>query len=306
MTTQSKIDLQNEFYIGPDTRLGHVHYTVANLERQLQFYQTVLGFKLHWRKGESAGLGAGEHDLLRLTEVPGARRMQGTTGIYHFALLYPSRRELARAIARLFQLRYPNYPTDHVVSKTTYLDDPEGNNIELYVRSLDDGEMVIENGRFVVRRADGRLSDGREPLDVQALFSELKPEDRLDEPLPAGTELGHVHLFAASLEKSLHFYHTVLGFKPGMIAQEFRMVDMALTAEKPHVIAFNTWQGEGAPPPPPNSLGLRCFTIVLPDAAKLEQVTSQVKEAGLPLEQSENGWLLRDPSHISVILTSEN
>src|SRR5437762_10269857 len=94
--------------IPPATALGHVHLTVANLERQIGFYQTVLGFKLHWREGAHAGLGAGGDDLLRLTELPGARRVQGTTGMYHFAILYPSRRELARAIARLFAMRYPN------------------------------------------------------------------------------------------------------------------------------------------------------------------------------------------------------
>src|SRR4029077_3623293 len=110
------------------------------------------------------GLGAGGDDLLRLTESKAARRYRGTTGIYHFAILLPNRRELARAIGRLFALRYPNYPTDHIMTKTTYLDDPEGNNIELYTESPEDGAMVYVNGSAETRRADGTLSDGREPL----------------------------------------------------------------------------------------------------------------------------------------------
>jgi catechol 2,3-dioxygenase len=221
--------------------------------------------------------------------------------MYHFALLYPSRRELARAIARLFSLRYPNHPTDHVVSKTTYLDDPEGNNIELYIRSPEDGVMVEENGRFVVRRKDGRLSDGREPLDVQALFGELTPADKLDGPLPDGMEMGHVHLYGSSLERSLDFYQGVLGFLPGLVVTVFRMEVVSVTVEEPHVIAFNTWMGEGAPPPPAESLGVRYFTIVLPDSVELERVLERVRIAGMPVEQTEEGVLVRDPSQIGVV-----
>lgn len=304
MTIQTNPTPETKYTIHPATRLGHVHYTAANLERQIEFYQEALGFKLHWREGKTAALGAGGEDLLRLTEVPGARRFQHTTGMYHFALLYPSRRELARAIARLFALRYPNYPTDHVVSKTTYLDDPEGNNIELYIRTLDDGEMVMENGRFIVRRADGTLSDGREPLDVESLFQELTADTRLDAPLPEGMEMGHVHIYGSSLEKSLHFYHNILGFKPGLVASTFRMGDVSPTLEKPHVIAFNTWQGEGAPPPPPDSLGIRYFTIVLPNNDELAQVLARIQAAGLPVEETAEGHLVHDPSHIAVVLTT--
>jgi len=134
---------KTEFRIHPDTRPGHVHLTAADLERQVEFYREVIGLKLHWREGATAGLGVGKADLLRLTEVPGARRYRGTTGLYHFAILLPDRRELARAIGRLYTLRYPNYPTDHIMTKTTYLDDPEGNNIELYTESPEDGMFMI-------------------------------------------------------------------------------------------------------------------------------------------------------------------
>ncbi len=93
------------FTIPPTTRLGHVHLTVASLDRQITFYTRVLGFKLHWREGSEAALGTEAEVLLRLTENPTARRVQHTSGMYHFAILYPSRKELARAIARLFALQ---------------------------------------------------------------------------------------------------------------------------------------------------------------------------------------------------------
>src|SRR5512139_1336659 len=105
--------------IHPATRIGTVHLTVADLERQLEFYQAVLGLRLHWREGAAAGLGVGDGDLLRLTARPTARRVRGTTRLYHFAVLLTNRRELARAIGRLYALRYRNYPTDHLMTKTT-------------------------------------------------------------------------------------------------------------------------------------------------------------------------------------------
>lgn len=288
--------------IHPATRLGHVHLTVADLDRQVSFYERVIGLQLHWREGNSAGLGAGGEDLLRLSEVPHARRYPGTTGIYHFAILLPDRRELARAIARLFALRYPNYPTDHVMTKTTYLDDPEGNNIELYTDTPEDGTFGFANGRFVARWADGRPSNGREPLDVEALFRNLDPQDRLEAPLPPGTVIGHVHLYVADLAESMRFYHEILGFDDRGIAGSFRM-GMVSAGGYHHHIGFNTWVGEGAPPPPPGSLGLRYFTIVLPGEEERQRVMARLQAAGLPIEETENGPLVRDPSGNGMILT---
>lgn len=287
--------------IHPASRPGHVHLTVANLDHQVEFYQKVIGLKLHWREGATAGLGVGNEDLLRLTEVRSARRYRGTTGLYHFAILLPNSRELARAIGRLFTLRYPNYPTDHIMTKTTYLDDPEGNNIELYAESPEDGTMAILNGIPEARRADGTLSDGREPLDVEALFRELTPDDRLDGPMPPDTKMGHFHLYVADLDKSMHFYHHVLGFDNMGLARSFRM-GMVSVAGYHHHIGFNTWVGEGAPPPPPDALGMRYFSFVLPNKAELEQFVERIQQVGIPIEQTEIGFLVRDPSQNKVVL----
>jgi len=302
MSTQTLALTKTEFSIHPATRPGHVHLTVADLDRQVEFYREVIGLKLHWREGATAGLGVGNEDLLRLTEVPGARRYRGTTGLYHFAILLPNRRALARAIGRLFSLRYLNYPTDHIMTKTTYLDDPEGNNIELYTESPEDGTMTIVNGIPEARRADGTLSDGREPLDVEALFRELTPDDRLDEPMPPDTKIGHFHLYVADLDKSMHFYHEVLGFDNMGSARSFRM-GMVSAGGYHHHIGLNTWVGEGAPPPPLDALGMRYFTVVLPNETELEHVVERIRQAGIPIEQTEIGFLVRDPSQNKVVLT---
>jgi catechol 2,3-dioxygenase len=289
--------------IPPTTRLGHVHLTVASLDRQIEFYTQVLNFKLHWRKGSEAALGTAAEGLLRLTEDPAARRVQNTTGMYHFAVLYPSRKELARAIARLFARRYPNSPTDHGVSMTTYLDDAEGNNIELYIRKLDRAAFEIVNGQFSVRFADGRIGSGRDPLDVEALFGELNEKDRLDLTLPEGTRIGHMHLYGSSLEPPMKFYRDILGFQDGPMFPSFRAGEVGLDDQQPHVIAWNTWKGTGIPPAPAHALGMRYFTIVLPNAGELQRVVERIQAAGLLTEPMLDGMLVRDPSKISMLLT---
>ena len=303
MSLPSETLSKTEFSIHPRTQIGHVSLTVADLDRQVEFYQKVIGLQLRDRDGNTASLGAGRDELLKLTEIKGAGRKRGTTGLYHFAILLPDRRELARAMGRLFAMHHRNYPTDHIMTKTTYLDDLEGNGIELYTESPEDGTWSLANGEYITRRADGSLSDGREPLDVEALLTHLEKDDRLDAPMPPETKVGHVHLHVGNIEEAVDFYHRIIGFDVMGIARAFRMAFVSAGGYHHH-IGLNTWQGEGAPAPTPNSLGLRHFSVMLPDAAALGQVLARVREAGLASEQVEAGVLLRDPSQNGVLLTS--
>ena len=302
MNALSNSETKTEFSIHPATRIGTVSLKVANLENQLTFYQQALGFQLHWREDNKAGLGAGGADLLRLTEEPNLKRYRGVTGLYHFAVLFPNRRELARALGRLIALKYPNYPTDHIMTKTTYLDDPEGNGIELYTESPEDGTWTMANGEYVTRRTDGSLSNGREPLDVDALLSHLKEEDRLDVPVPHETRMGHIHLHVRNIDEAVGFYHGVIGFDVMGVAKSFRMAFVSAGGYHHH-IGLNTWQGEGAPLPPADAVGLQHFTVELPDQIALDAVIARVEKSGIPANQTEDGLLLYDPSQNGVILT---
>jgi len=301
MSTQEQSLTETQFSIHPLTRIGHVSLTVANLENQLAFYQQVLGFRLHWREGSEAGLGAGGSDILRLVQNASAKRYQRVTGLYHYAVLFPDRGELARAVKRLFALRYRNYPTDHIMTKTTYLDDPEGNGIELYAESPEDGAWSMANGRFETRRADGTLSDGREPLDVEALFSHLKADDPLDQPVPPETRLGHVHLHVRDVDEAVDFYHGVLGFDLMGAAKSFRAAFVSAGGYHHH-IGLNTWQGEGAPPPPTDALGLRYFTVELQEQVEMEKVAGRIMQAGVSSERVDSGILVRDLSGNGIML----
>jgi catechol 2,3-dioxygenase len=289
--------------IHPATTIGRVSLAVGSLENQIAFYQQVLVFVQHWRRGNEAGLGTSGRELLHLVEMPNLKRFRRVTGLYHFAVLFPNRRELARAVARLFAMRYTNYPTDHIMTKTTYLDDPEGNGIELYAESPEDGTWSLSNGEYITRRADGSLSDGREPLDVEALFSHLTEEDSLDTSVPVATRLGHVHLHVRDLREAVDFYHNMVGFDVMGVVDSFRMAFVSAGGYHHHV-GLNTWQGENAAAPPPDAAGLRYFTIELPDRAELARILARLDRAGIPADQTEQGILLHDPSQNGLLLAA--
>jgi catechol 2,3-dioxygenase len=301
MSVVQNPETKTEFSIHPKTLMGAISLKVANLENQLMFYQQAMGFKLHWRDGNKAGLGAGGADLLLLTEEPNLKKYRGVTGLYHVAYVFPNKRELAIAMARLFAIKYPNSPTDHIMTKTTYLDDLEHNGIELYCESPEDGTWRFANGKYESYRKDGSWSNGREALDVDELFSHLKEDDKLDVSIPPETRVGHVHLHVRDVAEAVDFYHGVIGFDIMGIAKEFQMGFVSAGGYHHH-LGLNTWQGVGAPPPPADAVGLHYFTIDLPDQKAYDEVVARVDAAGLPSNQTEAGLLLHDPSQNGVIL----
>ncbi len=292
---------QKTFSLHADVGVGAVTLTVANLENQIRFYQQALGLKLQSQEGNKATLGSDSTALLNLIEEPNLKKYRGVTGLYHFAILFPNRKELAIAIARLFAIKYRNSPTDHIMTKTTYLDDPEGNGIELYAESPEDGSWTLKDGKYETRRTDGSWSDGREPLDVNALFSLLKKDEDLSVPVPPATKMGHVHLHVRDVDEAVDFYHNVIGFDVMGNVKDFQMAFVSAGGYHHHV-GLNTWQGVGAPPPPADAVGLRYFTVEFPNQKALDDAIANIDKAGVSYNKTEEGILLYDPSQNGVML----
>jgi catechol 2,3-dioxygenase len=286
--------------IHPDTRLGAVHYTVADLGRQSAFYQERLGFRMHWRQAHSAGLGAGGEDLVVLTQVPGARPVPGTTGLYHTAFLLPTRLALAKAIERIAQTRTPvQGGSNHGTHLALYLADPEGNGIELawdFPR-----EVWAPLVALLRRNAIEALSQMRAPLDVRGLLDEAGRHPGKWPGLPAGTRVGHGHLQVTSLVSTSDFYHGLLGFEAMFNMPQMGAAFFAAGGCHHHIGA-NTWAGAGLPPAPAHASGLDEFTILLPGQSELDSPVERLKRAGVQLEAGATGILLRDPSQIGVRL----
>ncbi len=157
--------------IHPQTMIGHIHLTVADLDRSLAFYRDLLGFEVTMRRGDSAVFlsAGGYHHHLGLNTWAGKGATPpppGHTGLYHFAILYPNRQELAKALKRLQEAHYPLQGTaDHGVSEAIYLADPDGNGVELY---------VDRPSETWPRDAGGKLNMGGRALDVKGLLAELE------------------------------------------------------------------------------------------------------------------------------------
>lgn len=278
--------------IHPETRLGFVHLTVRDLKQSLAFYQNVLGFKVHRQEDDTARLGAGGADLLVLTENPSARYVRGTTGLYHFATLVPSRVELAQVLKSLIETETPVQGfADHLVSEAIYLADPDGNGIEIY-RDRPRQEWYDARGQFRM---------GTEPLNLRSLLGELKGHEDKWTGLNPRTVLGHMHLQSANVRPDEAFYHDVLGFD---VMVNWGSASFLSAGGYHHHIGMNTWNSAGAPPPPPDAVGLRYFTVQLPNRDELSRVVDRVRDAGVPVEETEAGLLVRDPSHNALVLTT--
>jgi len=155
--------------IHPEVTIGHVHLTVGDLERSLIFYRDLLGFEITARYGTSAVFlsAGGYHHHIALNTWAGKGATPppaGHTGLYHFAILYPTRKELANILKKLIDAQYPFTGTaDHGVSEALYLNDPDGNGVELYV-DRPRSEWKVKN--------DGEVEMVTEPLDIESLLSE--------------------------------------------------------------------------------------------------------------------------------------
>jgi catechol 2,3-dioxygenase len=279
--------------IHPDTTLGYVELTVTDLERSVTFYTRQLGMKLHRRDEGRADLGAGQADQVRLVENPQARRAPRTTGLYHFAILTPSRLELARALWRIAETQAPVQGfADHGVSEAIYLADPDGNGIEIY-RDRPRTEWPYRNGE---------LQMDTDPLDTDNLLAELSEPEEVWSGLHPDTVMGHMHLHVSNLREAENFYRTVIGFE---LIQYYGGSAAFLSAGGyHHHVGLNTWAGVGAPPPPADAVGLRWYVIHLPNEAALAEVAARVRRAGLPFEAEGAGFRLRDPSGNGLVLST--
>jgi catechol 2,3-dioxygenase len=279
------------------TRLGAVHIGVTDGERAMAFWTQYVGLTLLAEDETTIYLGAGDQELVVLHPGASSAVVPRRTGLYHLALHLPTRKDLARVVARLFALRYPNSPTDHTVTETTYLSDPDGNGIELTFETPERGEFVIVNGRYMARMADGQVREGNAAVDLNSLFRELSDTDDLTAPMPEGTRIGHVHLHVADLDAADAFYRNVIGFAPFMTMPSIQMADYGLsTTRAPHALALNTWQGRGALPAPGGASGLRYYTIEVPVTADVDTVAERLRQATWTFEPIADGIRLHDPS----------
>ena len=272
-----------------ETRMGPVELTVSDLDRSLDYYRDSIGLGVREQGAGQASLG-GDSDLLVLEEVPGAQPAPRNTGLFHFALLVPERRDLATWLAHAIREEVPlTGVSDHFVSEALYLRDPDEHGIEIYA----DRPREVWEGQVA------RMTT--EPLDLENLLGELAdPEAEPFEGLPGGTVMGHVHLQVAEIPETLRFYRDLLGFD--LMASYGSQAAFLSAGGYHHHLGGNTWNSAGAAPPPEGSASLRRATIVLPDSETRDEVARRVADDGQEPEDTPQGPVVRDPSGNRLLL----
>jgi catechol 2,3-dioxygenase len=299
MSSHAATDTGSAAAAGPvidaGTGLGTVRLTVSDLARSRSFYEAALGLRARELDDGSVALGpADEPALVELIGDASAPTLdRRATGLYHLAILVPSRLDLAFALARLAEARAPlDGASDHLVSEALYLSDPDGNGIEIYQ----------DRPREQWRYQDGRLEMATLALDLHSLAGELRSAPAPQPSMPAGTRIGHVHLQVADIAEAEAFYHGVLGFD--VTVRGYPGALFVSAGGYHHHIGLNTWQSAGGSRPEPGSVGLRSFEVVLPSAAEFERVLERIDAAGLIAEPTLAGPVVRDPSGNAVLLRS--
>ena len=282
--------------IDPGTSMGPVRLTVADLDGLRDFYRDAIGLAEIETSNGGVRMGTGDPSDLPVIELVGdpdaPHRPSGTSGLFHLAILVPSRADLARSLQRVAEGGWRlSGASDHLVSEALYLSDPEGNGIELY-RDRPREEWPVR---------DGVLQMDTLPLDLDGVLGELRREDA-QASMPAGTRIGHVHLNVGDLTAAEAFYSGALGFD--VMVRGYPGAIFVSAGGYHHHLGLNTWTGEGAPPPPEGSRGLNQYEIRLPGSAQLSAEEDRLREAGFEPEREGDRVRVTDPSGNRVVLTA--
>ncbi|MEH7123384.1 VOC family protein [Bacillus sp. JJ1773] len=272
----------NSFHKKPNIYVGEVNLKVKDLQASIHFYQNLMGFKILEETSHKAVLTTdGKTPLVTLEQpadvVPKTGR---TSGLYHYAILLPTRADLSVFLRHLLQTGYRFGAADHYVSEALYLNDPDGNGIEVY-RDRPSDEWNWKNGL---------VDMATEQLDGEGILAESNAEWT---GLPADTLMGHIHLHVADLHQAEEFYTKGLGFQT---VSYYPQAVFLSTGGYHHHIAINTWQGVGAPTPPENSVGLKWYTLVFPNETARDNVVAQLKGIGASFKEEEDYYVTSDPA----------
>ncbi len=269
------------------TRLGRVRLQVADLARSLAYYEQVIGLRSVERPADGLSmvtLAAHRDDtpLVELHEHLGSRPVprRGRLGLYHFAILLPDRAALGRFVRHLASIGVEAGMSDHAVSESIYLTDPDGLGIEIYA----------DRPRSAWRYDGRQLFMTTAPLDVQSVLE--AGGGQLWKGMPAGTAIGHVHLYVADIDVASAFYHTGVGFDK--VVWSYPGALFLSAGGYHHHLATNTWAA-GAARPTADDARLLDWEIIVPNNSDAEAVANNLAAAGHEVASVDEAWVVTDP-----------
>jgi catechol 2,3-dioxygenase len=249
-----------------------------------RFYSEILGLSVLDTTADTTRLGIDGITLVTFEHRPGAPLEPPTeAGLYHTAFLMPSRAGLARWLVHTAMAQYPfSGFADHRVSEAVYLDDPEGNGIEVYADRTP--ELWSWNGDTVVM--------GTEAIDFDSLLALTDTENDTFSGAPSGMRIGHIHLRAGNIEEARAFYAAALGLD---ITSGRADAVFLSSGRYHHHVALNTWQSAGAGQRNPDATGLSGFNLLAADQSVLDTAKARLSAAEIEINERAGNLSVSDP-----------
>ncbi len=275
----------SKFHSAPNIFVTQIHLKVQDIERALEFYQDIMGLKVLKSEERLSVLSAdGVTPLITIEQpIDVISKLPRRTGLYHYAILLPTRASLGLFLKNIFNRKYSIIGgSNHGVSEAVYLQDPDDNGIEVYV----DTDLATWNWH------NDSVEMVNNPIDYEGIIAEAG--DLEWEGIPSQTIMGHIHLHVADLNESKIFYIDGLGFD--LIQEMQNTAVFTSTGGYHHHIAFNIWNGKGAKALPDNSVGMKYYSLIFPDEESRAKVIEKLATLGFPAIRKEDKIFVKDPS----------
>ncbi|HEM5490321.1 TPA: VOC family protein [Streptococcus suis] len=273
--------------------LGYVALNVRNLKLQSLFYQQVLGLQILSQSSTQIDLGVGKTTLVRLIQTEQKGEVSHSYGLYHLAIVLPSREDLGTIFRHFIDNKIPlQGASDHGYSEAIYLADTEGNGIEIY-RDLPQDTWDV--------RPDGRIVGVTEPMDAETIYALGKKADAAYQ-MPLGSRMGHIHLSVRESAASSRFYQEVLA-----IEDKFSVPSAAWLAsgDYHHHLAVNEWGGKHLQTRTEGMPGLAYYTVIYSNQEVFEATLNRAIAANLKVERTNTTAAFVDVDGIKTKLVLE-
>ncbi len=276
---------------------GAIHLNNTSLKKSIYFWTKIVGMNLKSFSSKMAEFGTINKTLVVVHESATKPFQKGYSGLYHVAIHAPNKEEFASMINRLIFHNYAFSPVDHTMSKSVYLDDPDGINIEFTLETPERFKKVVTTNGLKIEDTHGNIKSASDYLDVQKILDHLKDKSST-KIIDDNTYIGHLHLYAKNVEDSNRFYKK-LGFTTFNNLPQFMYSDLGYGGAYQHRIALNSWHGINKPLAPKEYAGLKYFQIQYNTKNKLDSALQNISK----YDQKDDGYYVKDTSGNDILLT---